>query len=94
MSFIRKLAGQMKAFRVDVLNMTQEQLANLYDINVKNISAFENGRSTNVYHVNMYAKACETDAQKAEFKAVMAEVFLNEVRHFDDADSFNMKYEG
>ncbi|MCS5737240.1 UNVERIFIED_CONTAM: helix-turn-helix transcriptional regulator [Kocuria sp. CPCC 205274] len=53
-----RLARRLANFRIDALDMTQEQLANLQGVPTQNISAFENGRSTNVNYLFLYIEAC------------------------------------
>lgn len=52
-----------KLFREEVLKKTLLQLSEESGINLKTISAFENGRSNNINHLKIYANACRTELE-------------------------------
>ena len=56
-----------REFRTEVLKLTLQEIENLTSIKVKTLSAFENGRSTNINHLNAYYGLCKNKAQRAEF---------------------------
>ena len=63
-----------KDFRTTFLKLTLEDVHNKFGINVKTLSAFENGRSTNINHLNTYYLLCENVEQRTAF-----------IRGFDNA---------
>lgn len=63
-----KSVGQFcKMYRIHILNLTLEEISKLSGVKVPTISSFENGRSTNVEHIQMYYNL-STDVQKEFFK--------------------------
>lgn len=56
-----------KEFRIEVLNMTLQEIEDLTFIKAKTLSAFENGRSTNINHLNVYYGLCKDQKQRSEF---------------------------
>lgn len=50
-----------KTFRKRTLNKTLRDIELEQGINIKTLSAFENGRSNNIEHLSIYLNACETD---------------------------------
>lgn len=56
-----------KMYRVHILNLTLEEMSKLSGVKVPTISSFENGRSTNVKHIQMYYNI-SNDEQKIFFK--------------------------
>ena len=56
-----------KMYRTYVLNLTLEEMSRLSGVKVPTISSFENGRSTNTKHIQMYYNL-STDEQKIFFK--------------------------
>ena len=55
-----------KEFRTRNLQLTLHQLSDITGIKVPTIAAFENGRSTNINHLNTYIKVCNP-RQTSEF---------------------------
>lgn len=56
-----------KQFREEILKITLQEMENKTGINLKTLSAFEHGRSTNINHLNSYYKICDED-QKIIFE--------------------------
>lgn len=56
-----------KEFREKVLQMTLQDVSYRTKINIKTISAFENGRSTNIDHLFIYIKCCDSQEQRDTF---------------------------
>ncbi len=56
-----------KMYRVHILNLTLEEMSEKTGVKVPTISSFENGRSTNVNHIQMYYNL-SNDVQKEFFK--------------------------
>lgn len=56
-----------KIYRIHILNLTLEEMSKLSGVKVPTISSFENGRSTNIKHIEMYYNL-STDEQKIFFK--------------------------
>lgn len=47
-----------KNFRENILQMTLQDMSNQTGVNLKTISAFENGRSNNLNHIYLYVDSC------------------------------------
>lgn len=56
-----------KEFRSEYLNITLKEIQDIYGIPFKALSAFENGRSTNIKHLNTYYLLCKTQEDRNEF---------------------------
>lgn len=56
-----------KMYRIHILNLTLEEMSRKTGVKVPTISSFENGRSTNTKHLEMYYNL-STDDQKIFFK--------------------------
>ena len=56
-----------KDFRINYLNITLQAIQDNYGIPFKALSAFENGRSTNINHLNTYYLLCKTQADRNKF---------------------------
>lgn len=54
-------------FRINCLNITLQEIQDIHGIPFKALSAFENGRSTNINHLNTYYSLCRTQADRNEF---------------------------
>lgn len=72
--FMISLGNYCKQFRKDRLQLTLEVVSN--GDNIKTLSAFEHGNSTNVYHVTKYMNACNSTELKKEFATGLIETFL------------------
>ena len=62
-----KIHEYCKQFREVELQKTLQELQAKTGVKLKTISAFENGRSTNINHINIYTVSCETQEQKELF---------------------------
>lgn len=56
-----------REFRSEYLGITLKEIQDIYGIPFKALSAFENGRSTNIKHLNTYYLLCKTQADRNEF---------------------------
>ena len=56
-----------KMYRKHILKLTLEEMSELTGVKVPTISSFENGRSTNSKHIELYYNL-STDEQKIFFK--------------------------
>lgn len=54
-------------FRHDILDMSLTELATRSKTNIKTLSAFEHGKSTNMKHIFSYYNACNTDYERKVF---------------------------
>lgn len=64
---MKHLINFCRDFRTEVLKLTLQEVENISFTPVKTLSAFENGRSTNINHLNLYYLLCETQEQRALF---------------------------
>lgn len=56
-----------RTFRTEYLKLTLQEIQDVYGIPFKALSAFENGRSTNIQHLNTYYLLCKTKADRQVF---------------------------
>ena len=56
-----------KKFRKEVLNLTLHEMGDKTGIPLKTISSFENGNSTNINHLNLYYKLCDSKEKREQF---------------------------
>jgi len=54
-------------FRNDVLKVTQTDFCRNTGTNIKNISAFENGRANNIRYLFYYYNMCKTQIEQQQF---------------------------
>lgn len=64
---MKHLINFCRDFRTEVLKLTLQEIENLTFVKVKTLSAFENGRSTNINHLNVYYGLCENKQQRNQF---------------------------
>ena len=64
---VKNIGQFCKMYRTHILNLTLEEMSNKTGVKVPTISSFENGRSTNAKHIQMYYNL-STDVQKEFFK--------------------------
>ena len=62
---MKKVGGYCRKYRINVLQLTLKEVENSEE--VKTLSAFEHGRSTNLKHLIKYIVKCETTEQKRAF---------------------------
>lgn len=60
-----KIGKYCKKFRIVELELTLREVGG--DENIKTLSSFEHGRSTNIKHLQKYVKACKTYEQRLKF---------------------------
>ncbi|MCS5736949.1 helix-turn-helix domain-containing protein [Herbiconiux daphne] len=77
---IFSLGRRLQAFRVDALDMTQKDFVEMFDVNDKTLSAFENGRANSIHHIAMYVRACNNDAK---LLAELSEILISKLQHED-----------
>lgn len=64
-----KTIGQFcKMYRTYVLDLTLEEMSDLTGVKVPTISSFENDRSTNSKHIEMYYNLSKSDEERNFFK--------------------------
>ena len=64
-----KTIGQFcKMYRTYVLDLTLEEMSKLTGVKVPTISSFENGRSSNSKHIEMYYNLAKSDEERKFFK--------------------------
>lgn len=56
-----------REFRTEHLKITLMEIQEKYGIPYKALSAFENGRSTNIKHLNTYYLLCKNQVDRNEF---------------------------
>lgn len=66
MEYMKFVGEYCKVYRAITLNITLKRMSELTDINMKTISAFENGRSTNMEHFIQYSQL-GNDNQREQF---------------------------
>lgn len=59
------IGNYCRNYRMNELNLTLEEVAN--GDNVKTLSAFEHGRSSNMFHIMKYMYACPNNSYKLGF---------------------------
>lgn len=70
---IQKFCG---TFRKRTLQKTLRDIELEQGVNIKTISAFENGRSNNIEHLTIYVKACDTQVQRIYFTESIQSILL------------------
>ena len=56
-----------REFRTEYLKLTLQEIQDKYGIPYKALSAFENGRSTNIQHLYTYYLLCNTQEERSDF---------------------------
>ena len=51
-------------YRTHILNLTLTEMSKLSGVKVPTISSFENGRSRNLEHINLYLKFADAEQEK------------------------------
>ena len=64
---MKNLIEFCRKFRTEVLKMTLLEVEQKTHVPLKTISGFENGRSTNINHLNIYYSLCTTKEQRGLF---------------------------
>ena len=65
---IKNIGQFCKMYRTYVLDLTLEEMSSLTGVKVPTISSFENGRSTNSKHIEMYYNLSKFDEERKFFK--------------------------
>lgn len=63
-------------FRRNTLKMTLQEVEHITGTNIKTIWAFENGKSSNINHLRVYMKLCNTLHQKQVFIKGLSQAVL------------------
>lgn len=63
---IKNVGYFCKDFRMNVLNITLDEICKDTDIKTKTLSAFENGRANNIKYLFLYYNCCNEE-QKQQF---------------------------
>ncbi len=63
MNKTKEIARYCKEFRLEILSLTLRELCELSGTNLKTLSAFENGRSSNLGHVITYVEVGNDEQQ-------------------------------
>lgn len=64
---MKNVTNFCRKFRIEVLKLTLQEVENISFTPVKTLSAFENGRSTNINHLNLYYLLCRNEEQRSLF---------------------------
>ena len=64
---MQNLLSFCKKFRKEILNLTLQEMEYKTGVPLKTISSFENGRSTNIKHLNLYYKLCDSKQKREQF---------------------------
>ena len=64
---MKHLINFCRDFRTEVLKLTLQEVENISFTPIKTLSAFENGRSTNINHLNLYYLLCKNKEQRKLF---------------------------
>ena len=62
-----KIGSYCKDFRKKTLHISLTDFCTEMNENIKNLSAFENGRANNIKYLFLYKNMCETEQQQTEF---------------------------
>lgn len=62
-----KIGGFCKEFREKVLCISLTDFCTVMNENIKNVSAFENGRANNIKYLFLYKNMCNNDNEKQQF---------------------------
>ena len=65
---IKNIGQFCKLYRTYVLDLTLEEMSKQTGVKVPTISSFENGRSTNSKHIEMYYNLSKFDDERKFFK--------------------------
>lgn len=61
---VKTIGEFCKMYRTHVLNLTLEEMSELTGVKVPTISSFENGRSSNTKHIEMYYNLSRDEEKK------------------------------
>ena len=64
---MQNLLSFCKKFRKEILNLTLQEMEQKTGVPLKTISSFENGNSTNIKHLNLYYKLCDSKQKREQF---------------------------
>lgn len=72
-NFVRKAQSFCKVLRSEICNVTLQEMSDLYNVNLKNLSAWENGRSNKAEYIFYYYDLCNNEIDKQTFLKVVFE---------------------
>lgn len=81
-TLFEKIGSYCRTFRMITLKKRLKDVAG--DTNIKTLSGFEHGRSSNIEHMDKYYQACDTTEQKILFKQGMDDILMGDL--FANAD--------
>ena len=64
---IEKVGRYCREYRVNVLKLSLTDFCKMSDSNIKNVSAFENGRANNITYLMLYWKLTTIESDRVEF---------------------------
>lgn len=64
---MKNLIDFCKEFRMNVLKLSLQDVEDLTGTPSKTLSSFENGRSTNIKHLNIYYSLCKNQDERDSF---------------------------
>lgn len=64
---MKNVKGFCKDFRINQLKLTLQDVEYKTGVLVKTLSAFENDRSSNINHLNIYYSLCQDIRQRRKF---------------------------
>jgi hypothetical protein len=64
---IVKIGNYCKEYRTNILQLTLTDVSEKMNVNIKNLSAFENGRANNINYLFIYWKLSTDEKQRVEF---------------------------
>ena len=73
---IKTIGKYCRNYRIVKLEMTLKEVEG--SENIKTLSSFEHGRSSNLEHLLKYVKACKTKEQRLDFLQGLINVMENE----------------
>lgn len=68
MSKLKDIQSLCKNFRINILNLTLNEVCKNSTISVGTLSAFENGRSSNINHIFIYIEKCNEEQKEIFIK--------------------------
>lgn len=77
-----KIGDYCRTFRMVTLRKRLIDVAG--DTNIKTLSGFEHGRSSNIEYMNNYYQACDTESQQMLFKQGIDDILMGDL--FANAD--------
>lgn len=70
-NYIRKTQSFCKVLRSEICNITLQEMADIYGLNLKSLSAWENGRSNKADYIFYYYDLCNNEETRNIFLKVV-----------------------